>query len=502
MPKPLDIIFLHPNASQNIYQDLSLNYSAIEPPIWAALLAKHCWTKGFNVELMDCEALHMTDDDASYHIKNMAPRILAFVVYGQQPSASSQNMDGALRLAEKIKQQYPEIKILFVGGHISALPRETLEKYSFIDFVCQNEGVFTISNLLRVTNLNDNNQLANVTGLGFRFEVDNIKGINLNLQSSNVSQEQLQTELPGMMWDLLPMKHYRTALWHSLSNGAERQPFAALYTSLGCPFSCSFCCINAPFGKSSFKYWNPEFIINEFDYLAKLGIKNIKIADEMFVMNPNHFMKLCDLIIERGYKFNIWAYARVDITKQEYLETLKKAGVNWLALGIESSNRRVRKDVYKGRFENTDIEGVVNRIREQGINVMGNYIFGLPEDDVESMQETLDLAIHMNTEGANFYSAMAYPGSALYKQAIEQGWKLPENHSGFSQHSYDCQPLPTKYIGADVVLKFRDEAWQKYHTGDRYLDMIKNKFGQRAYDETVSSAKIKLKRKLLNPIVV
>ena len=187
----------------------------------------------------------------------------------------------------------------------------------------------------------------------------------------------------------------------------------------------------------------------------------------------------------------------MDITKPEYLEPLKKAGVNWLALGIESSNKRVRKDVYKGRFENTDIQSVVKSIRDHGINVMGNFIFGLPEDDMESMQETLDLAINMNTEGANFYSAMCYAGSQLYKQAIENNWKLPETYSGFSQHSYYAQNLPSKYLTSEQILAFRDNAWMKYHTNPSYLDMLEKKFGIIAKEKTIESTKIKLRRQIL-----
>jgi len=271
---------------------------------------------------------------------------------------------------------------------------------------------------------------------------------------------------------------------------------------------CSFCMINIinrqeneySDGSAVFRYWEPEHIIKEFDYFASKGITNIKIADELFVLNANHFLKLCELIIERGYKFNIWCYSRVDTVKDQYLATLKKAGVNWLALGIESGNTRVRKDVTKGRFEDVDIRSVVGKIREHGINVIGNYIFGLPEDDLSSMQMTLDLAIEMNTEEANFYSAMAYPGSPLYGIAKKEGWKLPSNYAGFSQHSYEGQPLPTKYLTAEQVLAFRDEAWMKYHTNPKFLELLKQKFGQSAVDETIKSTKIKLKRKILEEV--
>jgi len=500
----LDILFINTTASKKIYQDLSKDYSAIEPPIWAGMLASHCLKKGFGAEILDCEALCLNDDQAAQQVKELNPRVACFVVYGQQPSASSQNMHGMISLAEVVRATCGmNLKILFVGGHVAALPRQVLELHSCIDMVCQNEGVYTISNLLK-TNLND--KLDQVDGLGYR---DN-GSIVLNQPSPIVSKNDLPAELPGIAWDKLPMDRYRTSLWHAYPNNCERQPFAALYTSLGCPMRCSFCMINIinrqeneySDGSAIFRYWDPDFIIKEFDQLAEFGIKNIKIADELFVLNTSHFMRLCELIIERGYNFNIWCYSRVDTVKEKFLETLKKAGVNWLALGIESANTKVRKDVTKGRFEDVDIRDIVKKIRGHDINVIANYIFGLPEDNMESMRMTLDLALELNTEEGNFYSAMAYPGSPLYGQAQKAGWKLPGQYAGYSQHSYYSQPLPTKYLTAEQVLAFRDQAWMQYHTNPEFLNLIKEKFGQIAVDETLKSAKIKLRRKILEEATI
>jgi hypothetical protein len=92
---------------------------------------------------------------------------------------------------------------------------------------------------------------------------------------------------------------------------------------------------------------------------------------------------------------------------------------------------------------------------------------------------------------------MAYPGSPLYGQAVQAGWELPDRYAGYAQHSYYCRPLPTKYLTAQQVLAFRDEAWMKYHTHPAFLDLLKQKFGQIAVDETLRSTHIKLKRKIL-----
>jgi hypothetical protein len=93
------------------------------------------------------------------------------------------------------------------------------------------------------------------------------------------------------------------------------------------------------------------------------------------------------------------------------------------------------------------------------------------------MMETLELARELNCEFANFYSAMAYPGSPLYALALENNWPLPESWSGYSQHSYDCQPLPTAAISAADVLRFRDNAFDAYFKNPRYLEMVTQRFG-------------------------
>ena len=238
----------------------------------------------------------------------------------------------------------------------------------------------------------------------------------------------LDENIPGQAWDLLDMSLYRSHNWHSFDHLESRQPYASLQTSLGCPYKCSFCCINAPFGGAGIRYWSPELIIGQIDLLVnKYSVKNIKIPDEMFILSEQHVMGICDLIIERGYDLNIWAYARVDTVKDRYLEKLKRAGFNWLALGVESGSKYVRDGVEKGRFNDFDIVKVTEKIKENGIYIIANYIFGLPDDTTQSMQETLDLAQEINAEWANFYCAMAYPGSPLYQRAKSMNLLLPDD---------------------------------------------------------------------------
>ncbi|QII14134.1 hypothetical protein KsCSTR_47570 [Candidatus Kuenenia stuttgartiensis] len=116
---------------------------------------------------------------------------------------------------------------------------------------------------------------------------------------------------------------------------------------------------------------------------------------------------------------------------------------------------------------------------------------------IETMQETLDMAMEINSELANFYCAMAYPGSQLYDIAIKEGWELPKEWYGYSQHSYETLPLPTKYISAREVLKFRDDAFCKYFKNADYLNMMEGIFGKEVKEHIQEMAKTRLKRKIL-----
>ena len=348
--------------------------------------------------------------------------------------------------------------------------------------------------------------IRKINGIGFRTS-DNC--VVINSPERIVPKSLLEKDLPGIAWDLLPdMSKYRTAGWHSWSNDSSKSPFAALYTSLGCPYTCSFCMINiinrtdnspeiSSQDSNIFRWWRPEFIIEQFDKIASMGVKNVKIADERFVLNPNHFIKICDLLIERKYDFNIWAYSRIDTCKPEYLDKLKEAGINWLGLGIENPSTVLRKKIHKDSYREVKINDVFDMMRKADINIAANYIFGLPMDTQESMQNTLDFAKDNLSEMVNLYCAMAYPGSPLHLEAKKHNWQLPTTYSGYSQHAYDTLNLQNEKLSSSEILAFRDKAWMEYHTNKDYLSLIENKFSFNARRNIEQTTKIKLKRKLI-----
>ena len=124
-----------------------------------------------------------------------------------------------------------------------------------------------------------------------------------------------------------------------------------------------------------------------------------------------------------------------------FLDKLRAAGFQWLGIGIESASKFVRDGAAKGKFANEDIARVLAATRDAGINVSANYIVGLPDDDLASMQATLDMALTLRTEWMNIYSAMAYPGSPLYDLARARGWLLPDDEGGPGWIGYRSMPM-------------------------------------------------------------
>ena len=506
----IDVVLVNPSVGQN-YQSLKSKYTAIEPPTWSLLLAESMRNFGFKVSIIDANAEDLTEEEIYKKIKFLNPRLIAFVVYGQNVNAGTTNMEGALLISKYLKLKDKDFKICYIGSYVQALPIKSLEDEKSIDFVFTNEGVYALKNILKLDNFNSD-ELAKINGIAFRDK----ERIVHNKPEMVVPNERMDLDLPGYAWDLLPFKKkpldlYRAPMWHAEYDEEKRSPYASLHSSLGCQFKCSFCMINLinrndtdEIGVSSnyskMRYWSPNFIIKEFEKLIEMGVKTIRITDEMFLLNPKYYLPLCKKLAELNTddSLRMWAYSRIDTVKNpEILSLVRKAGIKWLALGIESGDKSVRLEVAKGKFEDVDVRKIIHQVHEADIDVMANYMYGLPGDDHETIKKTYDLSVELCTSGWNTYPTMALPGSLLYKEGVEKNIDLPKSYSGYSFHAYDTVCLPTEKLKPWEILKLRDEAFINYHQNPKFLERIKLRFGEKAVKNIIQMSQIKLERKIV-----
>ncbi|HUE16225.1 MAG TPA: cobalamin-dependent protein, partial [Planctomycetaceae bacterium] len=267
-----DVVLINPRSRTQVYQGLGQDLAAIENPVWAGLMATFVRKQGLSAEIIDAEADELTPDEVAQRVVDLDPVLSVVVVYGHQPSASTQIMPASGAAAQAIKDAAPSQKVLMVGGHVAALPARTLDEEA-CDFVAGGEGLFTIVELTRALKASPSHpELGKVRGLWYREN-----GKMCATPSAPLLQD-LDAEMPGVAWDLLPTDKYRAHNWHCFGD-LERQPYAAIYTTLGCPYHCTFCCIQAPFKSgekelglketaNSYRYWSPKLIGDELEKLA------------------------------------------------------------------------------------------------------------------------------------------------------------------------------------------------------------------------------------------
>ena len=148
----VDVLFITPQSRLEVYQGLSNDFVAIEPPVWSSLIANFLLKKNYNVKILDAEAENLSHEETAQKIVDISPKLAVFMVYGQQPSASTQCMPGSRKTCSKLNElSNNEIISLIIGTHASALPKKTLEEEPY-SYVCQGEGPITVESLLKFIN--------------------------------------------------------------------------------------------------------------------------------------------------------------------------------------------------------------------------------------------------------------------------------------------------------------------------------------------------------------
>ncbi|MHB8918287.1 MAG: cobalamin-dependent protein, partial [Desulfocucumaceae bacterium] len=145
----LDLLLIKPGKQKLVYGNLSSSLHAIEPPLWAGLLAGYLREKGYSVQILDAEAENIGPGEICDRVKSLSPVLAGVVVSGTNPSASTMNMTAAAEILTGIKSAAPRVKTIITGLHPSALPERTLSETD-ADFLCEGEGFYTLDSLLQV----------------------------------------------------------------------------------------------------------------------------------------------------------------------------------------------------------------------------------------------------------------------------------------------------------------------------------------------------------------
>ena len=350
------------------------------------------------------------------------------------------------------------------GTHVTPLTLETMRPFPALDFVLRGEPEMTLRELLdtledkspsdpRIAKMLTETSLSDRSPEASQTPLNRIAGLAWRDQNEiviNPDRPFIPTldDLPIPSHELLPLDQQRMPM--------IKGPFTFIVTSRGCPAGCTYCIKHVSY-QYSVRLRSPENIFAELQQLADLGIHNIHMYADLFTVNRDQVVGLCELIISSGLKVRWTCNSRVDYVDEEMLRLMGQAGCWLISWGIESANEAILKHARKGYRQEQAIRAL-GWARAAGIKNWGYFIIGLPGETEESIQETIEYSKQLPLDIALFHIAAPYPGTPFFYEVAENGWFRP----GTKWEEVDMdQSTVLDYPGLPAE---RLEYWQKRAT--------------------------------------
>lgn len=409
------------------------------PPMGILYLATYIRNLGYQVKVLDALAEKLSWLQIKKRIKKYSPDVIGisvmFTAYYQD----------ALKLSKKIKNNFPNIKIVLGGAHISIDP-DTCIKNNFIDFAIFGEGEKTFEHLLK--EINNKKCFSKINGLIYH------QGKQVK---KNPPRELIRNidDIPFPDWSLLNLKRYK------FDDGFQmRSPCFIVETSRGCPNHCVYC--------SAFAVWqhhwrgrSPKNVVDEIEILVKkFGAKEIAFFDDTMSLDKTRMIGICNELINR--KINIkWStpngIAHWTIDKP-LLKLMKKAGCYKITFGIESGDPSMRRWIGKP-YSLNEAKELTQYANKLGFWTNATNIIGFPYETIEQIQQTLNYSLESDIDIAYFFRLGLRPGTPVYNVFEKEGL-LPKNKKLLFYENKSCN---TKNFTGKQLVQIQKEMYNNFY---------------------------------------
>lgn len=346
-------------------------------------------------KLMDSPPQGQTVDD----VLKIANQYELFVLHTSTPS-----LNNDMKCAEAIKSKNPHAQIGFVGAHVAVLSDPTLRDAPVIDFVCRNEFDYTCLELAQ------DKPWSEIRGLSYR---DASGRIHHNPERDLLHDwDSMPSVLPVYHRDLDINKYFIGYLQH---------PYLSFYTGRGCPAKCTFCLWPQTIGGHAYRAKSPAAVIREVELGKDLfgnTVREWMFDDDTFTINKHRAMEIAKGMKKLKLTWSCNARATLDY---ETLRALRENGLRLLLVGFESGNQEILNRMKKALKLET-ARAFMQNCRKLGIRVHGTFMIGLPIETKETIEETIRFAEELDPFSIQVSIATPYPGTELYRQAIDNGW--------------------------------------------------------------------------------
>ena len=238
--------------------------------------------------------------------------------------------------------------------------------------------------------------------------------------------------------------------------------YCSVLTQYGCPFDCSFCIM----GKLRYRSRTVKNTMEELYHIVSLGIREVFFVDQTFGANKKDAKALLSEMVKQNLNLSWFCFSRVDVLTSDLLELMKEAGCHTIILGIESGSDALLAKYRKG-YDKAQIRETLQICRDQGINTVGTFILGLPEETEETAEETLVFLKSLPLDYASFNVAVPRAGTDLREEAISCGLATEEDVS--MDQSGTSIAMPTKHLSREQVLRLRRRAVMAFYLRPGYL---------------------------------
>ncbi|MBY4732263.1 hopanoid biosynthesis associated radical SAM protein HpnJ [Cupriavidus pauculus] len=311
------------------------------------------------------------------------------------------------RFAEQLKARRPGLMIGMVGAKAAVDPGGTLSATTAIDFVCREEFDYTCQDVAA------GKPLREIAGLSFRLPDGSIEHNPSRPMIENM--DELPFVAPVYKRDLKIRNYFIGYLLH---------PYVSIYTGRGCRSRCTFCLWPQTVGGHRYRTRSAQSVIDEVRWIKENmpEVREIMFDDDTFTDFKPRVEEIARGLGEIGLPWSCNAKANVPY---DTLKIMKENGLRLLLVGYESGDDQILLNIKKGL--RTDIaRRFTEDCRKLGIQIHGTFILGLPGETRETIEKTIAYAKEINPHTIQVSLAAPYPGTTLYRQAVDNGW-LEEN---------------------------------------------------------------------------
>lgn len=421
-------------------------------PLWLIYAAAVCEKDGFEIVFLDAPAAPLNEEQSIEQIRLKGKDAKLFVIETSTPSIYSD-----VAFADRVRKSFPDAYLLLVGTHPSALPEETLGISETVNAVARKEFDYIVRDVARA--LRDGTDPNAVDGLTYRKD---------GKIYSNPDMAYI-TELDEIPFAAEFIKKHLNEKDYFFAAG--RYPAIQIFTGRGCMARCNFCVYPQTMHGHQYRLRSPENVVEEFQYIADNfhDVKEVVIEDDTFTAKKDRVLEICKLLVQKGLNKRLhWlCNARVNLD-YETMAAMKKAGCHLIIPGIESGSQQILNNIKKGTTVK-QIENYIANAKKAKLMVHACYMVGNNGETRETMEETFQLALKLNTDTAQFYPLLPFPGTEAYFWAKENGY-IKGGYADYLKEdgTINCV-LELPNLTSDELVKFCDDARRKYYLRPRYI---------------------------------